>query len=1593
MPVQQYDIVLNYDTSKATASLGAFRAEALRQFGEIASKTAKIELFKDLQSDSTNANNALASVKDRAEVLRGVLARLNKDDVGFKQLTAEVKAVEKELRAAEKSAGVTADRVKTLSGELKAAGINTANLAAEQLALAKALDAAQKAAATQTARGVLGVVNYDEARGQIAKYTEAYNVLRADGSATLNELAQAKSRLVAKTIEVNAQTSIWTGSMQQLQFAFISVIGSVGAYALAISAVTASASRYEQGLASIASITTLNKVQLDALGQSVLRLAGQIGLDGVEAFRALYSIIGSGIPPENALKVLESSSRAAIAGLTGVENAAKIGVQVLNAYQLQVGQLDRVYDILFQTVRDGVISFEELAEKFGLVLPAARTAGVSLEELSAATVVLTRNGLTAPRAMVALEGAIKQLAAPSTEAAGAMAELGIEYNGFAGTIEQFARKNIGPELLRRLIPDVEGQRAVALLTSNYRLLASSLDEATNASGATRDAFDKLKDTPEQSLKKFNAELDRARVAAGKALLEGLLPLLNGMTDLIKAFNELPAGVRTSVTTLVAVGGALAVATIAAKAITPVIAPLVSGLAVMGGAGAAAAAGINATQFALTKLGPAALTAGVGGYEIGKWLRESSVYARQLGDALGGNLAAAVIDVTERIRLMKAILTLDIDEHKRASAAIEQNKVQWVELQRTMGEAGNAIRDLEIKQAALRKGLEQSQAAIGATGAKFTEAFSSVVEAVDKPLTELGNRINRTTASIEAANARIGASAAAAKDQYTAQVGQIDQLLAQQTASIALQVASREITEIAAINKVTKATTEANAARLKALNDSAKTAIAAFDSDAAARIAIARKTGSDIEKIEIELRSSRITLLNELSAKYNEYITGAKKGEEDLRDKVKSVDEQIRSIRSAQADFNNRLNAKTSGDVLAYYDRSNQAEIALAAAARATGAEREKYLERAKTLAASLGDAVSDAAGREVSADRARATAQSVYARAVELEVQQLNEKKAALQANQEAYRATGEAAVAQGVDIRAQLDKLFPEQGEKITLRLEKDDAQIKSKIDELNAAVLAQAPLSYVKLQIDDAKAAYDVFKLAVEKNKPQVEIEGKFDTFKDKAAEVFASLPQVPVKVDDAPAKAAIDALKTSVTAFFATKHALQSNIDEITAKVKALGDLDTSSTHTVFVKYVDAGGKAVTPPAGASGAAGFNSGGHVTAATARARGGAIQAFASGGFVGKVPGVGNKDTVRARLRAGGFILRKTPSEILAALSGGGSSADGVFNRLRNGSSTRAIPSNSRLARGVDVGERADGSVEGIIARIGATDSFKRRELFKSMFDEAFRLQELSIRELRAKFPAGYIEGNAEAYSRHASSFAINRAMAQYDGARGSGNRRLADTATTTAEELARGIATPARGLSLTELGELFSNRKAIEAYQKELEREAKEKSDAEKAAKDAGKPPPEKKAAGGTLAGAGVIDALLTPGEISFSPEDVKRIGLGRLHSLNAANTREQVMANMLAFNAGGQVPSRDQIMSNMLALNAGGQVPTMAESFAENVLPILRRFNEGGSVNNVSNANSSSNTFSQTITINAGSNVNERAIARIVFDELKNIERRRK
>jgi TP901 family phage tail tape measure protein len=290
-------------------------------------------------------------------------------------------------------------------------------------------------------------------------------------------------------------------------------------------------------MAEVSTLTEASTEDLKALGNEIIDLSTRIPQTATELAAAEYDIISAGVALADSTRVLEQSAKAAVAGVTDTKTAANVGIGVINAYGLEIDELGNVYDVLFNTVKNGVTTFPELAQSIGDTLPTAKAAGVSYQEVSAAIASLTKAGIRTPQATTALKGALNALAAPTAEAKKQFDALGITWNGLIPTLEQIAEKNLSIDQMRLLIPDVEARTGVLSLTQNMEGLRQSLAGMEEAGGSMEVAYDKMADTPEAQLKKLKNSINALSIQIGAFASDFIVPAAQEMTRMIGVIRD------------------------------------------------------------------------------------------------------------------------------------------------------------------------------------------------------------------------------------------------------------------------------------------------------------------------------------------------------------------------------------------------------------------------------------------------------------------------------------------------------------------------------------------------------------------------------------------------------------------------------------------------------------------------------------------------------------------------------------------------------------------------------------------------------------------------------------------------------------------------------------------------------------------------------------------------------------------------------------------------------------------------------------------------------------------------------------------------
>ncbi|MFA5436562.1 MAG: phage tail tape measure protein, partial [Candidatus Neomarinimicrobiota bacterium] len=233
-------------------------------------------------------------------------------------------------------------------------------------------------------------------------------------------------------------------------------------------------SEFEDSMAAVSTVADTAVKSISELSDGVMELSGKTGKAASEVGDALYLAISSGAETATALGLVGAASKIAVTGFTDTTTAVDGLTSVLNAYNMETSEANRIAN-LFQVTQDvGKSTVDELAQSIGNVTSISATAGVSIESLLSAIATLSLNGIKTDEAITGVKSAISNIIKPSEQAAEVAEALGLDFSAtalqakglsaFLADVQEKTGGNI--EVMATLFGNVRGLNAMLKLTSS-----------------------------------------------------------------------------------------------------------------------------------------------------------------------------------------------------------------------------------------------------------------------------------------------------------------------------------------------------------------------------------------------------------------------------------------------------------------------------------------------------------------------------------------------------------------------------------------------------------------------------------------------------------------------------------------------------------------------------------------------------------------------------------------------------------------------------------------------------------------------------------------------------------------------------------------------------------------------------------------------------------------------------------------------------------------------------------------------------------------------------------------------------------------------
>jgi TP901 family phage tail tape measure protein len=428
---------------------------------------------------------------------------------------------------------------------------------------------------------------------------------------------------------------------------------------------------FDSSMTKIVSLVGIASDEVDGMRKEVLKLSGETAKAPTELADGLFVLTSAGLRGNDALSALEYAAKASAAGLGETNDIARAVAGAMNAYGTDVIDASKATDIITATARAGNFEVSQFSGALGRVLPFAKQAGASLEDLGGAVALLTRTNGDAAQSVTQVQALLRAFVVPTAEAVKALASVGlsaedlrnaISTDGLPAALEMLDEKLGGNrEQLGRLLGSSEAASAAfQILDADAESLAGTFGVTNDAIGMTQDAFDTTSDTAGFKLQKSLNGLKVVAIELGAALIPIVDKLSAGIEKVTTKFQSLTPAQKNMIVNIGLIVAAIGPFLMITGSLLTSISKITS---VLGGLGKAMAA-VGATMG--IALGPVILIAlaiaGLILIVVALW-RESEVFRNAVTKAFES--------VKEAIRKVVDNVKSKLDENKASLDTLKQ----------------------------------------------------------------------------------------------------------------------------------------------------------------------------------------------------------------------------------------------------------------------------------------------------------------------------------------------------------------------------------------------------------------------------------------------------------------------------------------------------------------------------------------------------------------------------------------------------------------------------------------------------------------------------------------------------------------------------------------------------------------------------------------------------------------------------------------------------------------------------------------------------------------------------------------------------------
>jgi TP901 family phage tail tape measure protein len=496
-----------------------------------------------------------------------LVARISLDDTGINKSMAELNRAMKVAQSEFQAAGAKlGDFAKSTEG-----------LKVKAESLAKQIDVQQQIVAKLRAEHAKAA----EEKGKDAKETQNLEVRLNKAAAELFKLQNA---LKETNAEIARQSSAWTkigdalkpvgeklqsvGQTMKDAGKTLSVAVTAPITAMGVSIIK-TGMEFEAAMSKVAAISGATGEDLKAMTEQAKELGATTVFSASQAASGMEFLARAGWNAQEIMAAMPGMLDLAAAGALDLGEAADITSNIMSAFSIEASKAGKVADILAMATSNANTDVQQLGQAMTYLAPTAATMGQSIEQATAAVMIMSDAGIQGEKAGAAFATSLQRLAKPTKEMENTMRQLGVTFFDSQGKMKPFTQ--IVAELEQAMAGYTNKQKAAALSTifgaeayKNWAVLIETGSEALarnvemleNADGAAKKMAQTMTDNTKGAWVAFQSAVEGLAIALSDHLLPIFTQIVEKLTEWVRWFGELDPATQKVTMAIAAIAAAI-----------------------------------------------------------------------------------------------------------------------------------------------------------------------------------------------------------------------------------------------------------------------------------------------------------------------------------------------------------------------------------------------------------------------------------------------------------------------------------------------------------------------------------------------------------------------------------------------------------------------------------------------------------------------------------------------------------------------------------------------------------------------------------------------------------------------------------------------------------------------------------------------------------------------------------------------------------------------------------------------------------------------------------------------------------------------------